>query len=147
MNSVRVLYFAAGVILVLGQRFRAPPLRVLTFAHAITDAVAIALLLYVSGGVASGLGILLVLPVGATALLAESRDSIFIAATATVTVLVQQIAGHLTGSASVVDYPTAGVLGAIIFLVAFGAWPVANRLRPSSVHARNRLRNTKFTTF
>jgi two-component system, NtrC family, sensor histidine kinase PilS len=129
--SACVLYLAAGVILVLGLRFVSLSLRQLTLAHGITDAILISLLLYASGGVASGLGILLVLPVGATALLAENRDSIFIAATATLIMLAQQIAGHLTGSASAVDYPAAGVLGAIIFLVALSAWPIANRLRES----------------
>jgi len=126
-----VLYLAAGLIFVLGQRFRAPTLRQVAIAHGIADSIAIALLMYASGGVASGLGILLVLPVGATALLADNRDAFFIAASATLAVLVQQIFGHLSGSASAVDYPAAGVLGAIIFLVALGAWPVANRLRES----------------
>jgi len=126
-----VLYLAAGVIFVLGQRFRTPSLRQVAIAHGVADAVAIALLMYCSGGVTSGLGILLVLPVGATALLAENRDAFFIAATAALAVLVQQIFGHLSGSASAVDYPAAGVLGAIIFIVALGAWPLANRLRES----------------
>jgi two-component system, NtrC family, sensor histidine kinase PilS len=126
-----VLYLAAGVIFVLGQRFRAPSLRQVAITHGVADSLAIALLMYSSGGVTSGLGILLVLPVGATALLADNRDAFFIAASATLAVLVQQIFGHLAGSASAVDYPSAGVLGAIIFVVALGAWPVANRLRES----------------
>lgn len=126
-----VLYFTAGVILTLGQRFRTPSLRQVAIAHGVTDALGIALLMYASGGVVSGLGILLVLPVGATALLAAQRDAFFIAATASLAVLVQQIIGHLTGSASAVDYPAAGVLGAIVFVVALGAWPLANRLRES----------------
>jgi two-component system sensor histidine kinase PilS (NtrC family) len=126
-----VLYLAIGVIFVLGQRFRAPSLRQVAIAHGVTDSLAIGLLMYASGGVTSGLGILLVLPVGATALLAENRDAFFIAASAALAVLVQQIFGHLAGSASAVDYPAAGVLGAIIFVVALGAWPLANRLRES----------------
>jgi two-component system sensor histidine kinase PilS (NtrC family) len=126
-----VLYLAVGVIFVLGQRFRAPSLRQVAITHGVTDSLAIGLLMYASGGVTSGLGILLVLPVGATALLAENRDAFFIAASAALAVLVQQIFGHLAGSASAVDYPAAGVLGAIIFLIALGAWPLANRLRES----------------
>ncbi len=126
-----VLYLAAGLIFVLGQRFRTPSLRQVAIAHGVADSIAIALLMYASGGVTSGLGILLVLPVGATALLAENRDAFFIAASAALAVLVQQIFGHLAGSASAVDYPAAGVLGAIIFIVALGAWPLANRLRES----------------
>lgn len=126
-----VLYFAIGLIFVLGQRFSAPSLRQIAIAHGVADGLAIALLMYASGGVSSGLGILLVLPVGATALLAENRDAFFIAASAAIAVLAQQIAGTLYGSASVVDYPAAGVLGVVLFVVALGAWPLANRLRES----------------
>lgn len=126
-----VLYLAAGLILVLALRVRTASLRLLALTHGIVDSLLIALLLYTSGGVSSGLGILLVLPVGATALLAERRDSLFIASTATIAMLVQQLLGQVAGSASSVDLPTAGVLGVVVFLIAAGAWPVANRLRES----------------
>ncbi len=46
------------------------------------DAVAISLLMFSSGGMASGLGILFVVPVGAMALLADSRDAFLLAALA-----------------------------------------------------------------
>lgn len=126
-----VLYLAAGVILILALRARNPPLRAVALSNGVTDSIAIALLLFSSGGVASGLGILLVLPVGATALLANRRDALFIAATATLAVLLQQVIAQVGDGVSPLDLPTAGVLGAVVFLVAAGAWPVANRLRES----------------
>ncbi len=126
-----VLYFSAGVILVLALRARNTPLRVLVLTHGIVDSIGIALLLYSSGGVVSNLGILLVLPVAATALLADRRDALFIAAAATLAVLTQQVVAQVADGASPVDLPTAGVLGAVIFLVAAAAWPVADRLRQS----------------
>ncbi len=46
-----------------------------------------------SGGVASGLGILFVVPVGAMALLADSRDAFLLAALATLALFAQQIGG------------------------------------------------------
>src|SRR6187402_961657 len=51
-----VVYFAAGLAFVLAGRRLMPNLRATTFVHAMVDAVAISLLLFASGGIASGLG-------------------------------------------------------------------------------------------
>ena len=134
--STCVLYFLLGICFVLAQRWEWPSLRAVALTHGLLDAVMISVLIFTSGGVSSGLGILLILPVGATALLAENRDAFLIAAAAALCMLVQQIVGHATGSAGAVDYPTAGVLGAIIFLIALGAAPLANRLRESEALAK-----------
>ncbi len=58
-----VLYFTAAVLLVIARRLRWSTLRLVALVNASVDSTAIGLILYASGGVASGLGILLVLPV------------------------------------------------------------------------------------
>lgn len=131
-----VVYFAAGVAIVAGGRRMLPNLRATTFVHAMMDATCISLLMFASGGVASGLGILFVVPVGAMALLADSRDTFLLAALATLTLLAQQLGGHATGTASPQDYPATGILGGIVFLVALLAWPVARRLRDTEATVR-----------
>ena len=131
-----VVYFAAGVAIVIGGRRLMPNLRATTFVHAMVDAVAISLLLFSSGGIASGLGILFVVPVGAMALLADSRDSFLLAALATLALLGQQIASHLVGHAQTYDYVAAGIYGGIVFLVALLAWPLATRLRDTEATVR-----------
>jgi two-component system sensor histidine kinase PilS (NtrC family) len=131
-----VVYFAAGVAIVIGGRRLLPNLRATTFVHAMVDAIAISLLMFASGGVASGLGILFVVPVGAMALLADNRDSFVLAAIATLALFAQQIGGHVTGTADYVDYPATGILGGIVFLVALLAWPIARRLRDSEATVR-----------
>jgi two-component system, NtrC family, sensor histidine kinase PilS len=131
-----VAYLAFGVLMVLGRRLPWPSLRVIALVNAAVDAVGISLILYASGGVASGLGILLVLPVGAMAILAGSRDAFLIASTAALGVLTQQIAAHVAGEAAASDYTTAGVLGAVLFVIALSVWPIANRLRESEALVR-----------
>jgi two-component system sensor histidine kinase PilS (NtrC family) len=131
-----VVYFAAGVAIVIGGRRLMPNLRATTFVHAMVDAVSISLLMYSSAGVASGLGILFVVPVGAMALLADSRDAFVLAALATLALFTQQIGSHLLGYAEYNEYPQAGMFGAIVFLVALLAWPVARRLRDSEATVR-----------
>src|SRR5690349_13306956 len=131
-----IVYFTAGVAIVIGGRRLLPNLRATTFVHAMVDAFGISLLIFSSGGVASGLGILFVVPVGAMALLADSRDAFVLAALAALALLAQQIAGHVTGTASVSDYTASGILGGIVFLVALLAWPVAKRLRDTEATVR-----------
>jgi two-component system, NtrC family, sensor histidine kinase PilS len=131
-----LVYFAAGIAIVVAGRRLMPNLRATTFVHAMVDALAISLLLFASGGISSGLGILFVVPVGAMALLADSRDSFVLAALATLALLGQQIAAHITHHADLYDYVSAGIYGGVVFLVALLAWPLASRLRDSEATVR-----------
>jgi two-component system sensor histidine kinase PilS (NtrC family) len=129
-------YFIAGITLVLLRRNFWPGLRALAVTHVAVDALAIGAILWASGGVSSGLGILLVLPIGAMALLAENLDAFFMAAIAALALLLQQVALQLSGEAATNDYLLAGVLGTVLFLVALSVRPLANRLRESEALVR-----------
>jgi two-component system sensor histidine kinase PilS (NtrC family) len=134
--SACIAYLTAGVLLIIARRLEWSSLRLVALVNSGVDAVAIALILYASGGVSSGLGILLVLPVGAMAVLADHRDAFLLAAVAAIAVLVQQILVNINNGAPSTDYTTAGVLGAVLFLIALSAWPIANRLRESEALVR-----------
>ena len=129
-------YFVLALLLALAGRRHWPGRRTLVLTHSLVDAGAIGLLLYASGGVASNLGVLLVVPVGSMAILAIGREALVIAAIASLAILVQQIASHAAGYAGIADYPLAGVMGAVVFLVAASVWPVAKRLRESEAQVR-----------
>jgi two-component system sensor histidine kinase PilS (NtrC family) len=131
-----MVYWALGAIVAFGGRGRWRSRHALVFVHMLLDTTAICALLYCSGGVASGLGILLVIPVGALALLAEGRASLGIAALAALGLLTQQILAVFAGNAQTYDYSLAGMLGAVLFLVALMAWPVSSRLRESEALVR-----------
>ena len=130
-----IAYLTAGILLIIARRLEWSSLRIVALVNSGVDAAAIGLILYASGGVSSGLGILLVLPVGAMAVLADHRDAFLLAALAAIAVLVQQIFVNIDGAPST-DYTTAGVLGAVLFLIALSAWPIANRLRESEALVR-----------
>src|SRR5580658_9856015 len=98
-------YFTAAVLLLIARRLQWSSLRIVALVNASVDALAIGLILYASGGVASGLAIL--------------------------AVLVQQVFVGVTTGAPASDYVTAGVFGAVLFLIALATWPVANHLRES----------------
>jgi two-component system sensor histidine kinase PilS (NtrC family) len=134
--SACIAYFTLGVLLIIAKRLEWTSLRIVTMVNVSVDSVAIALILYSSGGVASGLGILLVLPVAALSILADHRDAFLIAAVAALAVLVQQVFSVLTDNTPATDYSAAGVLGAVLFCIALSLWPVANRLRESEALVR-----------
>jgi two-component system sensor histidine kinase PilS (NtrC family) len=131
-----ITYFTAAVLLVIARRLKWSSLRIVALVNASVDVIAIGLILYASGGVASGLGILLVLPVLALTVLADRRDALLIAAVSALGVLVQQVFTGVIDATPATDYTTAGVLGVVLFVVAMATWPVANRLRESEALVR-----------
>jgi two-component system sensor histidine kinase PilS (NtrC family) len=136
MAVICATWFLTGIGLIAMRRLPFASLRMLVLVHALTDSIAIGWILWASGGVQGGLGILLLLPIGAMALLASSRDTFFMAATATVAVLVQQVAWNLAPEEGNGGYINAGVLGAVIFLAALLVRPLANRLLQSEALVR-----------
>jgi two-component system sensor histidine kinase PilS (NtrC family) len=134
--SACIAYFTAGVLLIIARRLEWASLRIVALVNASVDSAAIALILYAAGGISSGLGILLVLPVAALAVLADHRDAFLIAAVAALGVLVQQVFVTLSDNTPTTDYTASGVLGVVLFGIALSLWPVANRLRESEALVR-----------
>jgi two-component system, NtrC family, sensor histidine kinase PilS len=126
-----IAYFTAALLLIIARRLEWSSLRIVALVNASVDALAIAFILYAAGGVASGLGILLVLPVFALTVLADRRDAFLIAAVAAIAVLAQQVFAGLTDATPATDYVTAGILGVALFGTSLITWPVAHRLRES----------------
>ena len=134
--NTAALYFAIAIITILALKQRWPSLQRQAWLHIIVDVTAITLLLYSSGGVSSGLGILLVVPVGAISLLV--RRAFVAAACAALPLLAQQVVAHLNGYASAADYTVTGVLGVILFIVAAAVLPLADRIRETEALVRQR---------
>ena len=128
-------YFVAALALIVRQRLRGAEPLIRPLANSLLDSVAIALILAASGGVASGLGILLALPVLALTLLADRREALLIAAGATLAVLVPQFFIGLR-TAEPAGFATAGMLGVVLFAIALSAWPLADRLRTTEATVR-----------
>ena len=128
MFLICALYLIAGIALILLRRLPALGLRLLALTHAFADSVAIGFIMWASGGVAGGLGILLLLPIGAMALLASNLDAFFMAAVASFAVLLQQLSIQITDPGAVGSYLGAGILGLVIFIAALSVRPLANRL-------------------
>ena len=137
--GVLTAYFLFAIVSISSLRRRWPAVTTQVLLHVITDLVAINLLTYASGGLISGLAVLLILPVGAGGLIVAPRQALMFAAFATLGLLTQQAFSILEGHGDWSDlrYP-AGIVSAIAFMLALGAYPVARRLRDSEALIRQK---------
>jgi two-component system sensor histidine kinase PilS (NtrC family) len=131
-------YFAYALLSIATVKRRWPDANIQTMAGLSIDVVAIASLTYASGGTTSGLAALMVLPIGALSFLVRQRLALMFAAIATLAVLVQQTFTTLAAGADGSDFASAGIVGALIFIVTLGVGPLARNLRESEERVRQR---------
>ncbi len=113
-------------------------LRVLAPLQLLLDIVCITVMLHASGGIASGIGSLLVVSVGAASLTLRSQQAFLAAAVSALAILGEQLLSYLMGLSPANEFIPAGVTGAIIFAIATAANPLARRLQESEALAHQR---------
>lgn len=138
-TATAYLLFALGSILTI--RHRTPGIEIQTLIGACIDILAIALLTYSSGGTDSGLAAVLVLPIAAASFIVNQRIGLLFAALATLALLAQQAMVTLSGRADSGDFTSAGIVGAIIFIMALAIGPMSRNLRESEEQVRQREAN------
>ena len=126
-----VFYLCFGLGNVIFVRRRLATVAVQTLVQGTIDMVVSVLLLHAWGGVASGLGLLFLLPVGGLAFLLTPRSALFLAAIAALAVLTDTIWQQLNGHADVTAFATAGLLGLVLFTIAASASFLASQMRES----------------
>lgn len=107
-----------------------------TTIQLVIDILVITLLLYASGGLKTGLGSLLVVVVVAGGILVPSRIAAFIAAIATLSVLLQ--AGYAQIADGITKYSHAGMLGATFFVTALVAQVLSQKIQKSQILVEQR---------
>ncbi len=110
----------------------------LAYTHFMCDIIAITILMHASGGVHSGLGMLLVVAIAAGSLIMAGEMSRFFAAIATLAVLTEQLIRSNQVHVDDASYTHAGLLGASFFATAILAHNLARRLRESEALAARR---------
>jgi two-component system, NtrC family, sensor histidine kinase PilS len=133
-----IFYLCFGLASVALVRRRMASANVQTILQAAVDMFVLVLLLHTCGGVASGLGVLFLVPVGALAFLLPPRSALFLAAVAAIAILVDTIAQQLGGTTDINSYATAGLLGVVLFATAGAASFAAGRMRESEALVRQK---------
>ena len=136
--AVAAGYFLFALAAISSVRARWPQLELQAVAQVAVDIVAISTILYASGNIGGGFAALLILPVGATALIIPSRLGLFLAAIAALALLSVQIVADWVGRPDPGDFTNAGLVGALIFVVTLSVTPLARRLRESEALIRQR---------
>ena len=129
--SAAIFYLCFGLFSVILVRNRLGSAYLQTILQATLDIVVLMLLLHASGGVASGLGLLLLVPVGSLAFLLPPQSALFLAAVTVISVLAHTIWQQLTGHSDINAYATAGLLGIVLFTLAAAASFVATSMQQS----------------
>ena len=92
------------------------------------DIVIIVVLMYASGGISSGLGLLLLSALAAAGLISRGRLTLFYASLGSIAVLIEQTAQVLVHSAPITQYVQAGFLSIGYFATAWVAHTLAKYL-------------------
>jgi len=127
--TLAYLCFGLGSVIVVRRRIASVYIH--TILQATVDLTLLLLLLHACGGIASGLGLLLLLPVGGLAFLLPPRSALFLAAVAAIALLADTIWQQLSGHTDIASYGNAGLLGIVLFIIAVAASVVASRMRES----------------
>ncbi|MGB5734033.1 MAG: ATP-binding protein [Thiohalocapsa sp.] len=107
----------------------------------IPDIITYTLLMHISGGVGTGLGLLPAIAVIAGAILMEGRLSLLFASLATLAVIAQQVYAEFNIGAPTGTYTEAGLLGLTYFAVALLVHVFTSRLRETERLAARRKLN------
>jgi len=133
-----VAYFALAMALIPSLKHRWPAIELLTAVSLGVDVAIIMTLTYASGGMSSGLAALLVAPMGAATFVVRQRLGLLFAAVGALGLLSQQGLTALTLRGDASDFAAAGIVGALMFVVALGVGSLARGLRESEELVRQR---------
>lgn len=133
---VAQLGFALVIAVLLLQRW--PSQQSHLFMQLVGDIVIVTGLTHAGGGVSSGLAGLLIVTVGALALLAPGQRAFLFAAVAALAILGEQTFSYVAGLTGREGFVPAGLLGAVIFLISAVVSAMGHRMRESEALAAQR---------
>lgn len=133
-----LIYTGLAVLAAVTISVRKPGFDTQLGFQVIGDIVMIILMMYVSGGVRSGLGLLLIVSLVFSGLVTRGRMVMFHAALAASGVLIVQTLGVLDLNRSASDYGQSGLLGLVFFATAGVSHILAKRNRVSEALAAAR---------
>jgi len=133
-----IAYLGSCVATSVAISKRKPSFHSLVYFVVIIDIIAITLIMHSSGGVKSGVGMLMVGAVAGGSVLLAGQTALQFAAIATLTMLSQHVYFNLTHPLSASAYTHAGLLGAAFFATAILAHALAKRVRASEALALQR---------
>ena len=132
-------YLVFSVLAGFTARLRQPGYELQAVTQVIIDIIAITLLMHASGGLASGLGILLLIAVAAGSILLPGRMAYLFAAIAAIAVMGEEVYSFLfLNESGTSGYTQAGLLGLALFVTAAATNLMVRRIKESEALAHRR---------
>jgi two-component system sensor histidine kinase PilS (NtrC family) len=135
VTSLSYLIVALGTSFIIHGRWL--DFKSLTYGLASLDIIALTSLMHASGGIETGLGMLIVVAIAGNSLILGGRAANFFAAMAAIAILGEQVYVALYTELQS-GFTQAGILGAALFATAFLAHVLSTRIRESEELAKQR---------
>ena len=141
--SSSVVYAIISLTAVFAIHWRKPDYESQATLLSFSDITLLTIIMHSSGGLASGLGLMLVVAIAGTSLMLGKRLTIFYASLATIAVLLEHSWSWLTGSSGAESemmqgFPQVGLFGIGLYATAFFGYLLATRLRATEELAQRR---------
>lgn len=137
-NALLFLYAIISLLAIYPLLLRTPDYTWQVYTHTTIDIVLFTLMMHASGGISSGVGMLLVVSIANASMLLAGRMSVFFAALASIAVLLEQLYSQLYSPVSQYNYSMAGLLGLALIVTSVLATVLAKQARENAdlAHAR-----------
>jgi len=129
--TVSFLYLVTSIVFTVGITNRKPGLDTQVIIHTLLDISFIILLMHATGGIRTGLGMLLIISTSMTSLFLRKRVTLLFAAISALAIIAEQIYSQVVYTDYVPAFTQAGLLGVLIFITAFISIYTTKRLRES----------------
>lgn len=129
--TTSLIYLAACFLFMAGIIRRKPGIDIHVIVHTLVDISCIILLMHATGGIRTGLGMLLIISISMTSLFLHQRLTILFAAISALAVIAEQIYSLFFYTNYTPAFTQAGLLGILIFITAAISTFTAKRLKES----------------
>jgi len=130
-----LLYIAISLSFIYATYIRGPGFKTQVGIQAIVDIITITVLMHSSGGIESGVGMLLIVNVTASSVFLSRQKAYLVSALASLAVLSEQYFASSFIFTEIINYPKAGILGVLLFSSASIASTLSTRSRESQALA------------
>ncbi len=129
--ATSIIYLISSLFFFAGIARQNPKLEIQVVIHTLVDIFCIIILMHATGGIRTGLGMLLIISISMTSLFLKKQLAILFAAIATLAIIAEQIYSQFVYTNYPPAFTQAGLLGILVFISAFLTIYIAKRLKES----------------
>ncbi len=129
--ATSIIYLISSLFFFAGIARQNPKLEIQVIIHTLVDIFCIIILMHATGGIRTGLGMLLIISISMSSLFLKKQLAILFAAIATLAIITEQIYSQVVYINHSPAFTQSGLLGILIFISAFLTIYTAKRLKES----------------